>query len=179
MNTLKAIENMGFKITWKLIYFGLFGYDLIPIQLTYDEMFDYLDEKLYAVNKNTDSVIQLICEKDDNDRINSLVYKFANIECSEVSIQERKWRAYLLKSTLDNLSSDCLQAILQLMEFWTSMGMPDDCPQKFPKKLDEKSREEYFTPSMLTILITQNTEWLQKEVERVIGMEHKQNEDTI
>lgn len=177
MNKLKAIENMGFEITWKLISIGLFGHDLIPIQLTYDEMFDYLDGKLYAIGKKTDSVIQLICEKDDIDKINNLVCKFANKEHSEVSIQERKWRAYILKSTLDNLSSDCLQGILQLMEFWTSMGMPNDCPQEFPKKDDEKSRKEYFTPSMLTILFAQNTKWLKNEMGKVIDMEHNQNEE--
>ncbi len=59
------------------------------------------------------------------------------------------------------------------------MGMPDDCPQEFSKKHDEKSREEYFTSSMLTILIPQNTKWLQKEIEKIIGMEHKQKEDSI
>lgn len=179
MNKLKAIETMGFKITWKLIFVGLFGHNLIPIQLTYDELFDYLDGKLGTVDENTDSIIQLFCEKDDINRVNNLVCEFANKEYSEVSVQEKKWRAYVLKSTLDNLSSDCLQAILQLIEFWTSMGMPEDCPQEFPKKHNEKSKEEYFSPSMLTILIAQNTKWLKNEIKKVIGMDHNQNEDAI
>lgn len=54
MNRLNTIEDMEFKVSWKLIAIGLFGSDKIPIQLTYTDLFDYLDKRL---NNHTGLII--------------------------------------------------------------------------------------------------------------------------
>jgi len=48
------IEDMGFKVSWKSIAIELFGSDKIPIQLTYTDLFDYLDKRL---NNHTGLII--------------------------------------------------------------------------------------------------------------------------
>ena len=165
---------MGFSITWKLILVGLFGRDQISALLTCEEMFDYLDEKLNVIDEKTDDIILVICERDDIIRAKTVVQKLAKKEHSELSLQIRKWRAYILKDTLDNLNSDFLQAILQLMNFWVLMGMPKDCPQEFPLQNNKLSKKEYFTRKMLEIIISQNTEWLKNEVDDIINIEKGQ-----
>lgn len=171
MNKLIILQNLGFKITWKLIYIGLFGLYKIPSILTRDEVFDYLDGLLINIDEQSDNIITLICEKDNTRVADKLFKKYADNDKSNSTLQMRKWRAYLLKTLLDNISHDYLQGLLELIEFWISMGKPEDCPHVFPKSKDDKLIHDYFTPSMYTFLINRNRVWLIEEIERIIELE--------
>lgn len=167
------IKNMGFSTPWKLISIGLHGSDEIPIELTRSEVVDFLDGSLTEITPQTDDIISLICEEDDETKFNTLLNRFANSDPSDYMIQKRKWRAYLLKTLIDNISADYLQAIIELMEFWVSMGIPNDCPQPFPKEGNKALIQEYFTESSLEYLLNKNRCWLKEEIDSIIKAEGK------
>ena len=171
MNKLIILENIGFKISWKLISIGLFGDVEIPISLTHDDVLDYLNGLLTDINEQTDNIIALICEKDNYTKFNILLQELASKDNSNTAIQKRKWRAYLLKTLLDNISKDCLQGLLELIEFWTSMGMPDDCPQTFPSSGKKKTIQDYFTQSSYKFNLDKNRVWLNEEISAIIKSE--------
>lgn len=173
MNKLNAIENMGFKVSWKLINIGLFGFEEIPIQLTYPDVFDYLDIRLCNQDNWTDGIIMLICEKDDESKMRQLIQKFADGDCTDIDIQLRKWRAFILKNILGAISTDCLQGLLQLMEFWVSMGIPKECPQEFPSANEGLSVQNYFVQSNYKRQVENNKSWLEQEVAAIIAVEGK------
>lgn len=162
---------MGFKVTWKLIYIGLYGLYEIPVLLTREEVFDYLDGLLTNMNSQTDDVVSLICERDDSIGFDKLFEKMVKNDKSDILLQVRKWRAYLLKILIDNIGQDCLQGLLNLMEFWMSMGKPEDCPHIFPdNERDDKGRD-YFTPSTFNFLVKKNRDWLHQEIAEIIKLE--------
>ena len=171
MNKLIALKVMGFKIPWKLISLGLFGDAEIPPGLTRGEVIAYLTASLTDVGGETDDIVRLICEENDSAKFDARLRRLADGDSADTALQKRKWRAYLLKNTLDNMSGDCLQGLLELMEFWMSMGKPNDCPMTFPDRADKESVQSYFTKETYELQVMKNREWLEEEISGIIGLE--------
>lgn len=171
MNKLKFLENMGFKISWKLINIGLFGNDEIPILITCDDVLEYLDSLLTEINEQTDNIIALICKKDDFVEFKRFLKELANEDDLNVAVQKRKWRAYLLKKLIDNIGEDCLRGLLELMEFWISMGKPEDCPQTFPINDNKDAVQDYFSQSSYSLIVDKNRAWLNEEIATIVKLE--------
>lgn len=168
MNKLHILENLGFKITWRLMQIGVKGSREIPAILSRAEILEYLGDLLNNIDNQTDHIISLICE-DNPIEFNTMLEKFAESDGCDISIQKRKWRAYLLKTLLDNLSRDPLQGLLDLMEFWLAMGKPDYCPHVFPT--DETVKKDYFTEATYDLLVKKNQDWLDEEISEIIRSE--------
>ena len=162
---------MGFKISWNLIAIGLYGNDEIPPLITHRDVVDYLDSLLTDIDEQTDNIIALICEKEDYTKFDVLLKKLANEDNSNIAVEKRKWRAYLLKNLIDNINEDCLQGLLELMDFWVSMGNPDDCPQTFPSSDNNKSVQDYFTQASYEFNLNKNREWLSEEIQSIVKLE--------
>ncbi len=171
MNNLDLIKNLNFKISWKLIYIGLYGFEEIPKSLSYGNVLDYLDSLLTDVNEQTDDIVELICEKDDHVNFDKLLKKLADKDDSDTAVQKRKWKVCLLKTLLDGLDNDPLRGLLELMEFWVSMEIQNDCPQTFPNKNDKNASEKYFTEATYKLNVNKNREWLNREIEDILVSE--------
>ena len=170
MNKLCVLKNLGFKISWNLIAIGLYGSGEIPPSITYLDVVDYLYGLLTDIDEQTDNIIALICEKEDHTKFDGILKKLASEDDSNIVVQKRKWRVYLLKNLIDNINEDSLQGLLELMEFWVSMGKPDNCPQTFPSS-DNKSVKDYFTQSSYEFNLNKNCEWLNKEIQSIVDLE--------
>ncbi len=170
MNKLFVLKKMGFKISWNLISIGLYGKDEILPSITHLDVIDYLDSLLTDIDEQTDNIIALICEKEDYTKFDVLLKKLSSEDNSNIAVEKRKWRAYLLKNLIDNINEDCLQGLLELMDFWVSMGNPDDCPQTFPSS-DNKSVQDYFTQASYEFNLNKNREWLNEEIQSIIKLE--------
>ena len=162
---------MGFKISWKLIAVGLFGNDEIPPSITRFDVVEYLDSLLTSINKQTDDIIMLICEKDDSAKFDRILRELAREDASDIVIQKRKWRACLLKGLIDNINEDCLQGLLELMDFWVSMGKSADCPQFFPSSDNKNAGQDYFTQASYKFNLNKNRQWLDEEILSIIKSE--------
>ena len=57
---------------WKLMWIALKGLDEVPTILSYDECIDWIYERLENPGPETETIIQLIIEKDDPEAI--LIY---------------------------------------------------------------------------------------------------------
>ena len=172
MNKLFDLKKMGFKISWNLIAMGVYGNDEIPPTITHIDVIDYLDNLLIDINEQTDNIISLVCEKDDCVKFDRLLKKLADEDSANIAVQKRKWRACLLKNLIDNISKDYLQGLLELLTFWASMGMPNDCPQKIPSENDEKEIQEYFTKESYKLILDENRMWLNYEIKNIIELDN-------
>ena len=170
MNKLCFLKSLGFKISWNLIAIGLYGNGEIQPSITHLDVVDYLDGLLTDIDEQTDDIIALICETEDDTKFDRLLKEFASKDDSNIAIQKRKWRACLLKDLIDNINEDSLQGLLELMEFWLSMGKPDDCPQTFPNSDDKKSIQEYFTKESYVFNLNKNREWLNEEIQSIVKL---------
>lgn len=171
MNKLNVLKEMGFKISWNLIVIGLYGNGKIPPLITRLDVVNYLDSLLTGVDEQTNNIIALICEKEDCAKFDRLLEDLASKDNSNIDIQKRKWRVCLLKVLIDNIAEDWMQGLLELMEFWISMGKPDDCPQTFPNSDNKKSIQDYFTPASYEFNLSKNREWIKKEIQCIIELE--------
>ncbi len=171
MNKLYVLKNMGFKISWKLINIGLLGDGEIPPSITHSDVVEYLDSLLTDINEQTDDIITLICEKDNSMKFDSVLKRLTYEDDADIAIQKRKWRACLLKILIDNINKDCLQGLLELMEFWISMGKPNDCPQVFPVSEYKESVQEYFTQASYEFNVNKNREWLNEEILSIVKLD--------
>lgn len=171
-NALIEIEKIGFRVTWKFINIGLHGMSGISIQISYYDLFEYLDTLLERNIEEIDDVITLICEREDNFEVDKLLQCLAEQEPQDLSFELRKWRVYLLKRILDNENQDYLQGLLEWMKFWLPMKDEKDCPHIFPQNRDnELSIQQYFTKTMYEFLLQTNRSWLENEISNIIRRE--------
>ena len=59
------------------------------------------------------------------------------------------------------------------MEFWMSMGRPDDCPLIFPDNVDKESVQSYFTQKTSEFNVLKNKRWLKEEIASIISAERE------
>ena len=165
MNLLDFIQNLGLKITWKLITVGLCCYGDSP-QLTRQEVLDFLNQRLIRENEQVNEIISVICEENDSEAMDAKLEELSEHDRSELSLQKRKWRVYLLIHLLEKLGTDPLQGLLALMEFWLPMR-DAGCPITFPSNDGLPSVEEYFTKSNYDTMVKRNRVWLHKEIDEI------------
>lgn len=171
-NTLIEIEQMGFQVTWKFINIGLHGNAEIPVQISYNELFEYLDNLLERNIEEIDDIISIYCEREDSIEVDKLLKTLSEQELQDTFFESRKWRAYRLKKILDNVNQDCLQGLMEMMEFWLPMKNEKECPHVFPQNNgNELSVQQYFTQTMYEFLIQRNRNWLEKEISAIIDRE--------
>lgn len=167
-NILAEAEQIGFRITWKFISIGLYGYKEMEQQISYDEMFEYFDMLLENESEKFDDIITLLCVKNSEFELDAIIKELASSEQSEFAFELHKWRICLLKKILDNKNEDVLQGLLELMEFWLPIKDEVECPHIFPKNDGNKdSVHKYFTETMYTYLINKNQVWIENEIERI------------
>ena len=171
MSKLFVLENMGFRVTWKLLMIGLIGENQIPQTITQADIIEYLESSLVIEDEQVDNKILLICEKDSFKRFVDILKKFASLDGSDASIQKRKWRAFLLKELLDDISKESIRGMLELIEFWVTMGSPTDCPMTLPCCETQNSIANYFTEASYNNNIRKNRKWLEEEVSQIIKLE--------
>ena len=170
MNKLNLLKSIGFEISWKFIQIGLQGYYEIPKLLSYDEVYQYLLDNLSLDNVDTDNILSLISENDNQINFDKILNKLVEKDKSDIIIQVRKWKVYILKSFLDNPCSDYFQGILELIEYWTSVYGIKDAPIPFPDA-QRFPNELYFTQSNYDILINKTKSWINKEISNIINSE--------
>ena len=57
------------------------------------------------------------------------------------------------------------------MEFWTSFGLRDDCPQSFPNDDSVEAIQSYFTEDSYKFNLNKNIDWIRKETLSIIESE--------
>ena len=78
-----------------------------------------------------------------------MIKKYADADESDILLQKRKWVVCLFKILIDNINKDCTQGLLELMEFWTTVGAGSVCPIVFPKKRQRKFGNGIFYRSII------------------------------
>ena len=174
MNPLKVLEALNLRITWKLIYIGLYGDKKIPVVLAYDDLFNYLYERLDCVSDETDRIVASICEKDSPTHVRSLLQDYCRKENSDISLQLRKWRVYLLKMVLENNIADPLQGLLEMIQFWRTIGeVANADPFVFPDN-NSVSNGIYFSQSNYESLKRNCKIWMNQEINYIVLSEQQE-----
>ena len=164
-NKLENINNIGLKITWKFILIGYKGYMHLNSQITKDDICKYIENHINE--KDNGKYIELLVNEHDDYAFEKTLRNFANKEYSDLNLQIDKWILYLTKVMIDNLKSDYYENLLEINDFWVSLGQPEYCPHIFQGVNNEIEPEDYYTIEMYDKILKIHKEWIKKEIKRI------------
>ena len=168
-NKLYSIKKLGFSIDWTLIEIGLYGKAFIKPQITKSEVIQYCYTLLEHKTTYEKTVVELICEKDNDANFKKLVSKLISYDKTvDIDICLRKWRAFILWNLLSHLTSDYMQNLLEINEFWAEMGFPENVDHIYPSS---KNISIYFTSVNCNRIIKKNTHWLHNDIAQIMKLQ--------
>lgn len=168
MNKLEEINKiMKFKITWKFIKIGYLGYESIQPQITKKDICDYAYSLLEKSSSDFDEIAQLIGEKADDYEFNRILEKLAKHENSNMELQVHKWIIYLTERMISNLDNDYFEGLLNITEFWISLGQPKYAPHIYQGVGNNLMPQEYYNQGMYDLLKNKHKEWLKEEIQKI------------
>lgn len=171
MNKLEELTKMNFKVTWKLIKIGYLGLEFIQPQLDRKDISDYACIYLKNANDNLEQIVQLIDEKNDEYEFIQILEKLSNSENSDIELQIRKWVIYLTKKMLENLDDNYVEGLLNITEFWVSLGQPSISPHILQGVENSITVQDYYTEYMYNIIVNKHIKWVEEEIEKIIHLE--------
>lgn len=171
-NKLKEIQKNKFRITWKLIEIGYFGYEFIQPQISKQDICEYAEIILQDKESNYNEIAQLIAEKLDDYEFNIILHKLAKQEEGDVEREYYKWTIYLTRKMLESLENDYFEDLLTINEFWISLGQPKYSPHMFQAVKNSISPQEYYTKEMYDLILNKHKEWIKCQTEKIIQMEN-------
>ncbi len=74
-----------------------------------------------------------------------------------------------IKKTLEYINDDTLQGLLELTEFWVSIGMPEGSPHEYPNA--DNATSGYFTKENYLRLKNGNENWLCSEMRNIMQLD--------
>lgn len=173
MSKLDEIKKLNFKITWKLIRIGYLGYENIQPQIDKQDVCNYAYYLLENMESNYNKVVQLITQKENDYEFNQILNHLAKLDNSNIELQVEKWIIFLTKKMIENLGDNYLENLLNITEFWVSLGQPNDSPHIFQSVGNKITPETYYTEEMYNVILQKHIEWISKQIQRVIQVEDK------
>lgn len=172
MNKLQILKNMGFHISWLLVKIGYCGEKNIYPQLTKNEVADFASMMIETARKEDYEPLSMLIVGSESERefieaINSL----SKGEITNLEIEYKKWRVFLVKQTLDKIDIDYTSGLLQLTELWISLGLPNDSPHIIQGRNNSMTPQEYYTKETFENILLRHKKWIAKEIQKICSEE--------
>ena len=164
MKRLEAMRDAGLPVTWGTVLVGWRG----PGK--HDRLVDAADVIAHAVDAiaagDASQPVATLAAVDpaESEEIATTLAVLAQRERSDLQREQRKWRALLLKETLDELPSKPLYALLALTSFWEKFGFPEDGPHVVQGRGNQLSPADYYSQRNYEVLLNAHRAWLQNEL---------------
>lgn len=162
------------KVNWKYIYIGYIGYKEITPQLSKEDIVQYGDYLLEKENYCNDLISQLVGCSQDNYEFNIILERLQKREKESLELQMRKWIVCLANEMLNKLPNDYTEGLLELNEFWISLGQPKNCPHIYQSVQNNITPQEYYTQKMFNRIIKEHREWVKMEIDDIKRIEKLQ-----
>ena len=176
MNSLFYFEEIGLKITWKLIFLGLSGTRSVEKLQTY-ELIEYISKKLdnpqHISESTINLLIQIIINEPDQQQLLQIIKKCADTESSDIIIQERKWRLLgLIRLMKSNDKDSVISRFFDLYDFWSEWSTDSGIPFTY-------SNDPHITQQNLSDckeIVDRNLQWIQDEIVNIVSIEFSIND---
>lgn len=163
--------TISLKVNWKYIYIGYKGYKEITPQLSKEEIIQYGVYLLEDKDCHNDLISQLVSYSQDSYEFYIILEHLQKLEKESLELQVRKWIVCLTNEMLNKLPNDYTEGLLELNEFWISLGQPRNCPHIYQSVQNNITPQEYYTPEMFNKIIEKHKEWIKKEVDDIKKIE--------
>lgn len=163
-NKLDLMQANNLKVNWSSILLGLRGFGKFMGQLSMKDVINFAINLVTHDDGQPNEVWQIasLSDKDGNE-IHQLVQNLADNESNSQAEEERKWRAILLKQSLEELPQDYLNGLIFLTDFWDKFGFPSDGPHIIQGRGNDISPTEYYTNENYLEIVEAHKRWLSDE----------------
>ena len=144
--------------------------DYIPVIISKKDIIEYAIQNLED-SPEIDLIAQLISFEKDDYQYNIILNKLVRTENVDYDLQIRKWRVVLVDRLIEDLPQDPFEGLIELTEFWASLGFPRDCPHIIQGRNNSYTPIEYYTEDFLKISIKNHIQWIKNEVKDIIFCE--------
>jgi len=152
---------------------GYEGAKNLPSIISSNIIIQYAEKCLETCVSEIDLLVSLIDASDEND-IHDLLEKLSINEKKDYQIQYRKLRVYMVFCTINKISKDYFDGLLELSELWISLGMPQDCPVFIQGYNNSFTPQDFYNKSTYDYIMTRTKEWINKEKMEIIAAEEEQ-----
>lgn len=164
MTIFEKMQNSGSPLNWTTVLVGWQGPGKFPRQLSASEVASYAARMIELSPEQPEEVFQLASTSaGEDDEIYRLIKKLSAQEDSDINIEARKWRFFLLKEAMKELGSDPIYGLLHLSEFWGKFDYPPDSPHEIQGRNNQYSPEAFYTDENFRRIIVSHQKWLNDE----------------
>lgn len=169
-NKLDLMQANNLKVNWSSILLGLRGFGKFIGQLSTKDVIEFAINLVSHDDCQPNEVwkIASLSDKEGNE-IHQLVQNLAVKETNSEYEEQRKWRAILLKQTLEELPQDYLNGLILLTDFWDKFSFPSDSPHTVQGRGNDMSPIEYYTNKNYLEIVEAHKRWLSDELNELVG----------
>jgi hypothetical protein len=167
MSKLNEIESLGLKITWSLIFLGLYGHGQMEPQISKDDVVNYSCAIISADSQFNEEIVLLTWNSISDYEMKNILTKLMQKEHLDIQLEFRKWRALIVNQTILSFVKnkiDYLNGLIELTELWASFGYPDDSPHVIQGRNNDLTPQEYYSKKMFDSSLQEHQRWVEKEI---------------
>lgn len=163
MIKLKDFEEIGLKITWKLLFLGYRGHPIFSNKLEINEIFNYALD-VYSVNSDNDLILNLITETDNENKISLILKELSEKENTSYEIEVRKLRLIYVKNRIKIKNDNYIDGLCELSDMWIELNYPEDSPFVFQGRNNDITPKDYYTYENYNKIFMDHQIWFDKEL---------------
>lgn len=169
--TLENMLESGLPVNWTTVWVGWRGVGghrrLVSTEAAID-----MASRLVALSPETvpETVISLAgAFPHQHNDVEDLLQRLSAMEGTDEQTEVRKWRWLMLRDLLDALPSEPLMGLLDLGEFWSDFGFPEDSPHIVQGVGNLMTPYDYYTRPNYWFLVERHRTWLDRERDTLLA----------
>lgn len=163
MTDFERMVNSGLPLTWGTIWLGWHGPSCHPSVISSKEVISYATDQLVrGVVDYARYVADLAStEVSDTRNVERVLWRVASLEGFDADTETLKWEVVLLRKLMESLSSDPLDALADLTDFWLTFDQPAHSPHTIQGVGNSITPQEYYTQENLARTLHEHHGWLE------------------
>ena len=164
MIKINEIENLGLKITWKLLYLGFSKNNSFDRQIYLNDIIKYAINQVELGEKN-DLIYQLMCVYDYEELLAlDILYKLGETENSCYNIEIRKIKVLIAYKCTLVMNNNYIDGLNELYDLYFKLGEPENMPMVIQGVNNFITPKEYFKEQTYEMLYNKIRNWIEREL---------------
>ena len=163
LNILRQLQNVGFRVTWRIVYIGLYGTDRFEPRLAVEDFFDFLKENINETDVLFEDFVLLLSSEGDEHELKKTLFMLTEKEKSTYELDIRKLRCLELINIFARKNEEYLPT--SIYDFWLSYNSlsSDEISETTALHLFINDQDKLCSDSM---------QWLENEIKNIISAEN-------
>ena len=155
---------------WGVLLLGVSGVPSTVERLSHADISSFANDQLESIT-SADPALDLIvalAEEAIKDpvELRGALERICEFKGSDIDRSRRIWRCWLLETHVIDHEPDPVYGLVDLTQFWSQWGWPDDAPPSMNKG-DDVSAENYHSDSHYQKVLEEHRVWIEQEKQQL------------